>query len=360
MAETNFFRRLLFRPLFWALIYGALIVYGAYALYGIPVEVLPRFNFPEISVITHEPGATATELEMGIARPIEDEILALPNLLNVRSSMGSGTVETDARFREGSNPEQDLMAVNSVIDRVRGKLPAAVQPVTQIMGNNINEVADYSLRIPAADSPAQVEQELRANIVPELRALPGVYQVLVYGSGEESLWVQPDLAAMHRYQVPVTAIVHALRQQVLIRPGGYLTQGHQDSFIEVRSLPSHVRDLEQVAVAGAKGPIPLHDLARIVRAPVPTLNAAILDGQPSVALVVFKQPDASTVPVDQGVRRVLSSSLAELPQGVHWVNIYDQGHLVHRVSSDLGRNLLVGGLLAIMLLLWVLGAGRGI
>ena len=360
MAETNYFRRLLMQPLLWALIYGALIAYGAYAYWKIPVEVLPRFNFPEISVFTHQAGATSTELETEITRPIEGQMLALPNLVSVRSSMGNGTVETDVRFREGTDPELDLMAVNSAIDRARAEIPASVQPVAQIMGNSINEVADYSLQIPAGDSPAQAEQELRANVVPALRALHGVFRVEVYGAGEESLWVQPNLAAMHRYQVPATAIVAALRQEVLLAPGGYLTQGHQDTFIEVRSLPKHIHTLEGIPVASANGPIPLRDLARVIRAPIPTLNAAILDREPSVALIVFKQPNASTVPVDESVRRVLGSNLPELPPGVRWVRVYSQGHLVQSVGSDLGRNLLIGGILAIAVLLWVLGAGRGI
>jgi cobalt-zinc-cadmium resistance protein CzcA len=97
-----------------------------------------------------------------------------------------------------------------------------------------------------------------------------------------------------------------------------------------------------------------------VRGAVPTLNAALLDHRPSVALVVFKQPNASTVPVDQSVQHMLDSTLRQLPPGVRWIRIYSQGHLVHIVGADLGRNLIIGGLLAISILFWVLGAGRGI
>ena len=360
MAENNSFRRLLMQPLLWALVYGFLIFYGLYAYWKIPVEVLPRFNFPQISVISHEPGATAAELESQITRPLEGEIQALPNLVDVRSSMGSGTVETDIRFREGTDPEQDLMAVNGAIDRARAEIPASVQPVAEIMGQAINEVADYGLDIPAEDDPAEVQRAVLANVVPALRALTGVYRVEVYGAGQEALWVQPDLAAMYRYGVPVSTLVAALQQSVVLQPGGYVTQGHQDLFIEVRSLPSHIQDLEQIPVPGANGPIPLHDLARIVRGAVPTLNAALLDRRPSVALVVFKQPGASTIPVSQSVQQTLSDSLKQLPAGVKWVSIYDQGHLVHIVGADLGRNLVIGGVLAIGVLLWVLGGGRGI
>lgn len=360
MAEQTSLRRLLLQPLFWGLIFGALIAYSGYAYWRIPVEVLPEFNFPMISVITHLPGATAVELETGITFPLEGEIMSLPSLVSVRSSMGNGTVETDVRFRQGTDNEQDLMAVNSAIDRARAELPATAHPLAAIMGQAINEVADYSLELPPAVPPAEAQRAVMANVVPALRALPGVYQVEVYGTGQEALWVQPDLSAMYRYGVPVTALLTALRQQTLINPGGYLTTGHQDVFIEIRDLPEHIAELEQVPVEGAQGPIPLRDLARVIRAPVPTLNAALLDRRPSVALVVFKQPGASTIPVDSSVQKTLQHTARLLPPGVRWVSIYDQGHLVHSVGADLGRNLIIGGLLAIAVLLWVLGGGRGI
>ncbi len=353
-------RRLLIQPLFWVLIYGALIAYAAYAFWKIPVEVLPRFNFPQISVITHQPGATASELETQVAWPLEGEIMALPNLENVRSTMGNGTVETDARFVEGTDTQIDLQSVNGAIDRAREQIPASVHPFAEIMGDAINEVADYTAQIPANLPPAEVQRAILANVVPALRALPGVQRVELYGTGAEALWVQPNLAAMVRYQVPVTAITQALQQQVLLMPGGYLTQGHQDVFIEARNLPVHIAQLEQLPVSSGNGPIPLGDLARIVRAPVPALNAVLLDRQPGVALTVFKQPDASTVPVTQAVQATLASTLNELPTGVRWVGIYNQGHLVHIVGADLARNLLIGGLLSIAVMFWVLGAGRGI
>lgn len=360
MPVSDTMRRLLLKPAFWVLVFGSLVVYGAYAFANIPFEVLPRFNFPQVSVITHEPGATADELQSQIAWPLEGQMMALPNLVDLRSSMGDGTVETDIRFRQESSAEQDLLSVNGAIARARAQMPAAVRPLAEIMGMGINEVADYSLSIPALIPPAQVQRAVKANIVPALRALPGVFRVEVYGSGQEALWVQPDLDAMVRYGVPLASLLNALRQQVALSPGGYVRQGHQDMLIELRSLPTRVNALEDIPIASAHGAIPLRQLARIVRAPVPALNAALLDGQPSVALMVLKQPGASTLPVTQSVQRTLAATARELPAGVHWVRIYNQGHLVQLVGTDLLRDLALGGALAIGILLWVLGSGRGI
>ncbi len=360
MAEPNRPRKLLLRPLFWVLVFGFLGLSGAYAWMHIPVEVLPRFDFPLIRVISHRPGATAAELETSIARPLEGQLLALPGVQSVRSIMGNGTVRTDVRFTNGSRVESDLQAVNGAIDRARERLPLAVHPLAEIMGNAINEVADYTAKIPPQVSPAAVQRAVRARVVPALRALPGVQRVEVYGMGRESLWVQPDLQALRRYRVPVTALDEALRRAVLLKPGGYLSAGHRHVLIEVRNLPLSIRALGELPVTSPSGPIPLAALARIVRAPLPAQNAVLLDGRPSVAITVLKQPGASTLPVTRAVQATLDQTLNQLPHGVRWIRAYSQGHIVHLIGADLGRNLLIGALLAIAVLFWILGAGRGI
>jgi multidrug efflux pump subunit AcrB len=358
-AETGI-GRVLRRPAFWGLVGGAIAAVGAYACRRIPVEVLPRFDFPQIRVVAREPGATPSELESLIVRPLEGEILSLPNLAGARSGMGDGTVEIDARFVAGTDAQTDLQAVNGAIDRARGELPPGIRPEAEIMGNAVNEVADYTARIPAGLAPAEVQRAVLAGVAPALRAVPGVQRVEVYGSGDEALWIQPDLAALHRYGVPVTALIRAVREQVLLEPVGHELLGHQDVRIEARDLPVRRTQLADIPVPGPRGPIPLGALARVVRAAIPAPNAVLLDGRPSIALTILKQPGASTVPVTRAVQAALAATLNLLPPGVTWVRTYDQGRLVHLVAADLGRNLALGGALAIAVLLWMLGAGRGI
>ena len=352
--------QVLMRPMLWVLLLAALIGYAAYAFFHIPVEVLPQFNFPQVSVTVHLPGTTASELESLVVYPLEGQILTLPGLQSVRSTMGNGVVEVDVRFRDGTVAEQDLQAVNGAIDRARGELPAGTNPLAQIMGNAINEVVDYTAQIPTDIAPAEVQRAVSAFVAPALRALPGVQFVNVYGAGDEALWIQPDLDALRRYGISVTAIAEAVRSQVLLAPAGYTTQGHNDVLIEARHLPVHIADVEAIPVQGPHGPMRLGDLARVVREAMPTHSDVALDGRASVALTVIKQPGAATIPVTQAVQATLRATLNQLPQGVRWVRVYDQGHIVRIVGADLGRNLLIGMALAVALLFWILGAGRGV
>ncbi len=348
------------RPLFWVLLFGVVISWAIYACVKVPVEVLPQFDFPQISVIVHLPGTTASELENLVVYPLEGQILTLPELQSVRSTMGNGVAEIYVRFRKGTSATIDLQAVNGAIDRARGQLPPAANPLAQIMGNAINEVADYTAEIPAGIAPAEVQRAVETNVAPALRALQGVQYVNVYGAGDEALWIQPELGELRRYGVSASAIAAAVRNDILLKPSGYIREGHNDILIEARHLPVHVRQVAAIAVPGPDGPIPLRALARVVRAAVPTRNAVALDGRPSVALTVIKQPGAATIDVTRAVRATINKTLDQLPHGVRWVRIYDQGHIVHLVATDLGRNLFIGMALAIAVLFWVLGAGRGI
>ncbi len=352
--------RLLRRRVLWLLVLGVVLAWAIDAFVHTPVEVLPSFDFPQISVTAHLPGTTATELEHLVVQPLEGQILTLTGLRSVRSVMGNGTVEIDVRFRQGSSAQADLLAVNSAIDRARARLPSQAHPVAQIMGNAINEVADYTAHIPTGIAPARVQRLVQSEIAPALRAIPGVQFVHVYGAGDEALWIQPDLAAMRRYDLGVETIERAVKAQVLLAPAGYLTLGHNDVLIEARKLPVHIGQLEEIPVTTLRGPIPLRALAHVERAAMPTHNAVSLDGRPSVAVTVIKQPGASTRVVTRAVQAALEQSRHELPPGVRWVRTYDQGHLVGIVGTDLGRNLLIGALLAVAMLFWVLGAGRGV
>jgi multidrug efflux pump subunit AcrB len=351
--------RVMARPSLWIMLYAGMIGYGVYALLNIPVEVLPTFNFPSISVVTHLPGTTATNMETLVATPLEGWLLGLPDVTDIRSTIGDGVVETDLRFRAGMDPGADLQAVNGAIDRARADMPQAAHPLSEIMGNAINEVADYAVEIPADVPPGAVSRIVATTVVPALRTIPGVQRVVSAGIGEEALWVQPDPRALRQAHVSVRAITAALAANVTLAPGGLLTLGHQDTLIELHNLPTSIAQLSAIPIAGPQGLIPLGTLARIIRATLPTRQRELLDGRPSIALTIFKQQGASTLPVTQAVAASLAAMTNQVPKGVRFVRVYDQGHIVRAVSTDLRRNLLIGGVLAIAVMLFVLGTGSG-
>ncbi|HDR9317950.1 TPA: efflux RND transporter permease subunit [Burkholderia vietnamiensis] len=348
------------RPLVWVMLYASVCAIGIYSFLNIPTEVLPQFNLPQVSIVAQLPGATTLDLEGLVARPIEAELFSIPALSDVRTAVGQGSVQIDARFAEGTSATSALQNVNGVLGRVTGTLPKGVTLSSDISGNAINEVADYAIQLPDDANPSQVQRVVESNIAPRLRALPGVQRVAVFGPGADAIWVQPDLLKLRRYGVSVASVVSSLESAVSTIPTGYLTLGHQDVFMSGRSTPLEPSDYGRILVPSADGSIPLSAVAQVNRSAPPSHQAVRLDNRATIAIVVFKQPGASTVPVVDQVDKTLQGLKTQLPPGSDFVRIYSQGHIVDIVSKDLGRNLAIGAVLAVAVLFWMLGAGRGI
>lgn len=360
MPLQNMLNDIVRRPLLWVMLYAGLIAYGVYALVNIHAEVLPQFNMPQVSIVAQLPGATTLDLEGLIARPVEAELTSLPSMSDVRTVIGQGSVKIEARFTEGTSAASALQDVNGVIGRVSSALPKGASLTTEISGNAINEVADYAVQVPPGVDASRLQRVIETDIVPRIRAVPGVQRVSVAGPGADAIWVRPDLAKMQRFNVSVSALAAALDAATAMVPSGYVDLGHQDIFIEGRSLPVTPAQYSGVAVQASGSTVPLSAVAEVTRAAPPSHHAVTLDGRPTIALIVFKQPAASTLPVVKDVDNALRELEPQLPGGSRFVQIYSQGHIVGLVSADLTRNLAIGAVLAVMVLFWMLGASRGI
>jgi len=306
------------------------------------------------------PGATTLDLEGLIARPVEAELSSLSSLSDVRTVVGQGSVKIEARFVEGTTAASALQEVNGVVGRINGALPKGTSLTTEISGNAINEVADYAIQVPDGVDASQVQRIIESNLVPRVRAVPGVQRVSVAGPGADAIWVRPDLAKLQRFNVSASALAASLDATTAMVPSGYVDLGHQDVFMEGRSLPTTPSEYARVPVATAGNSIPLGSIADVVRTALPSHHTVKLDNRPTIALIVFKQPGASTLPVVDEVDKTLRELEPQLPGGARFVRIYSQGHIVGVVAADLTRNLAIGAVLAVGVLFWMLGASRGI
>ncbi len=355
----RFFTRLVRRRTLWVLLYTGLIAYGVHALFEIPVEVLPAFDFPRIDVIAQWPGTGTKELETSVTRPLEAELLALPHLESVRSAMGGGIVTLTARFQNGTDPSQDLQAVYGAIDRAKPALPPSVNPYAQTMGNEVNEVADYALSLPAGVSRLKARVRVENDVLPTLRGVSGVQRVYLIGGGAPAYWVQPSPAALAQAGLTLPDLAKSLRNDLALAPAGHFDWGHQQVLASVRREPAGPSAVSHWFVTTRSGRrLPVQDVADVIKAPEPTLHDVLFDGKPSLYLVVMKQQGASTGAVDTAIAHSLARLQSFLPKGAHFVPVYRQAHVLRIIGSDLGRNLLIGGALAILVLAFFLGAGR--
>src|SRR5674476_390562 len=73
------------RPALISIIFIALAVMGLFAYTKLGVDLLPKMDFPFVSVLTYYPGAGPEEIEDRVTKPIEEAVAGTSQLDNVRS-----------------------------------------------------------------------------------------------------------------------------------------------------------------------------------------------------------------------------------------------------------------------------------
>src|SRR5690606_19988351 len=114
------------RPVFaWVLMF-TLIVFGAISLNRMGVSQMPDVNFPVLNISVTYEGAAPEVVEADLIDPLEDELLAIEGIKEMRSSANQGSGRITLEFDIDRNIDVALQEVQSAISQFR--LPPGVDP----------------------------------------------------------------------------------------------------------------------------------------------------------------------------------------------------------------------------------------
>ena len=94
------------RPVTTILVFVALIVMGIYSLTQLPIDLYPEMELPFIGVVTTYPGASASDIETNVTRPIENTLNSVSNLKEMTSTSNDGSSVIFMNFEYGTNLDE--------------------------------------------------------------------------------------------------------------------------------------------------------------------------------------------------------------------------------------------------------------
>ncbi len=194
---SNFF---IDRPLFATVVSAFIVIAGLAAFRELPVAMYPNIAPPQISVSTVYPGASADVIAETVAAPLEQALNGVENMLYMRSgSSSTGSLTIAITFAVGTNA--DISVIN-VQNRVQSALQLLPEEVRR-QGVTVAKSLPSFLMILTFDSPDGRYDDLfvsnyaTLNVIDELRRIPGVGNVQVFGARDYSIriWLRPDRLA---------------------------------------------------------------------------------------------------------------------------------------------------------------------
>ena len=334
----------------------AIVLLGAVSLTRLPVSLLPDITLPVLTIRTVYPGAAATEASRLVAEPIEQAVASTPGLADVRSVARNGEVTTTLHFNWGTDMPQTVLLVRERLDNARAQLPERAERPT-LLTSDPGERPIAVLALSGKSDLQSISRTAEDVHARRLEQLAGVASVAVAGKPEEEIRVEVDPEKARALGITPDQIASAVRDANANSPGGTVRRGQFR--LPLRAY-TEFRDPEQILdtpIGPAGAGIRLRDLATVRRTVADPLTLTRLDGKPAVGLVVYKDAGSNTVTVTRDMYGVVEQLRDEFPEITIRV-VAAQAQFVTDALSNLGQEIVLGGILSLLVILLFLGDVR--
>lgn len=136
-------------------------MFGAIAMFKMPMQLTPNVERPRLSVEARWPGASPQEIEKEIVSELEERLTSVEGVIKMTSQCGDSEAEVDLEFAVGTNMDEALLKVNSQLQTMRDYPVDADPPTIRSSNSNDRSVAWYilSTKPPTTDEIAAFESE---------------------------------------------------------------------------------------------------------------------------------------------------------------------------------------------------------
>jgi HAE1 family hydrophobic/amphiphilic exporter-1 len=344
------------RPVMVVLLSLSLILAGVLAYSHIPVAALPSYNTPVINVGADLPGASPETMASSVALPLEKQFSTIAGVNLITSTSTLGNTSLTLEFDPSINVNEAAVDVQAALLRAQRSLP---QEMTELPSYRKVNPADAPVLFMAMTSPSLSLSELNDYaenlIAPSLSTLPGVAQVSVNGQKRFAVRIRAKAELLNARNLTLDELSTAIKAANANTPLGILDGPSQTLTIQGNAQLMKASEFADLIVATRNGqPVRLKDVATVEDSYQSVKTAGSYNGERSIVLLVQRQPDANTVQVVNGVRRLLPRFNAQLPGSVKINLVNDRSVSIREAIHDVNLTLaLTVGLVVLVIFLFL-------
>jgi HAE1 family hydrophobic/amphiphilic exporter-1 len=347
------------RPVTVIMRIAALVLLGAICLIRLPVDLLPKVSVPTVSVSTSWPNVAPEAIEAQITRPIEEAVSAATNVYQVSSSTTQGSSSVRVQFEWGTDIGQAAVDVLQLVERASRRFPTDPTLGTPIVSKfDPNQLPILTFGVSGEPDPVKLRTILDNEVSPILESASGVASVVASGGQQRAIIVDVDPIRLRAHHLSLDGVIRRIAQENINLPAGIAKQSETE--YTIRSLGWYLSPEEIAAtpVGLFNGqPVALRSVASVRDSHAEARVFTRLNGESSASMSVSKQSGANTVGTARAVLGKLELAKKQYPDLKYEV-AYDQSAFINNSMRDLKRNALLGGVLAVLILLFFLRSIR--
>ncbi len=321
-------------------LYLGLAGWGWWALRATPIDAIPDLSDNQVIVFTDWPGHSPQEVEDQITYPLTTNLQGLAGVRVVRSQSAFGFSMVYVVFEDDVELYFARTRVLERMSLITKSLPAGVTPTLGPDATGVGHVFWYTV-----ESPTHSLRELRTLqdwfIRYQLNAVPGVAEVASVGGHVQQYQVDVDPNRLRTYNLPLSAVVAAVRDSNLNVGGNVLESNGAWLIVRGVGLIESIDDVKQIVVGASNGvPIYVEQVADVHIGNAFRVASLVKGTNEAVGGVVVARTGVNTKEVIDAVKARIAQIAPGLPQGVAIVPFYDRSGLIEQAVDTLRTALL--------------------
>ncbi len=342
------------RPVGTVLLTIGLALAGIQAFFLLPVASLPQVDYPSISVSASLPGASPNTMATSVATPLERRLGVIAGVNEISSTSSNGQTRVSLQFDLSRKIDAAAREVQAAINGSRADLPANLRSNPTYRKANPSDAPIMILALTSATrSPGQI-YEATANLVQQrLSQVPDVGDVELGGGSLPAVRVELLPFALNKVGVSMEDVRAAIQAGSANRPKG-VVEG-KDNRLQIYSQLGDASgrpmaaDYRGMVVAWRNGaPVRLQDVAEVENGVEDKRTLGLFNGEPSIVVLITKQPGANVIAAVNGVRALLPELQAQLPQDIRLQVASDSTRSIRSSLHEVELTLLIALLLVVL------------
>ncbi|MDR0447148.1 MAG: efflux RND transporter permease subunit, partial [Treponema sp.] len=310
------------RPVSVIMFLATLFLGGLFSLSVLPVQKLPEFIFPRITVETLYPGLGAEDIRSSLTIPVEDALSSIKGLERMRSISRDGASLTVLDFRWGTDSGAASVLVREAIDAVYPSLPeGAARPM--VIPGDPDEQAQMIVAVRSHLGPAFARNVAEYELCSFFRRIDGVGAVLLSGGEREELTLKVDLPRSLSRALPTTVLAEIIAAEIANVPAGNAREGDRELVVVSKGKPETEAELEKMIFPSRNGSFVISDIGSITRTRAKKESLFIVGSAECTALEIFRRPGTNPVKLSRDLQKAVKEASVAFSRDAEILVIYD-------------------------------------
>jgi len=341
-----------------ALIYVAIGILGFYSLSRLAIDFLPDLGSNTIIVFASYSGASPSDIENNVTKPLENVLATVSDLKHITSNSRENYSIIILEFQYGINIDEATNNVRDKLDMVTPMLPDNVNKPF-IFKFSTEDIPIMMLSVESKESTKALYKILDDKVASPISRINGVGTVSISGAPQREINIYCDPYKLEAYGLTIEQITQVIRMENVNLPLGSMDVGSQTYSMRVQGEFIDAQQMKEIVLGSFNNrSVYLRDVALVTDTIQEKLQEVYTNGKQGALLVIQKQSGANSVQICKKINAMMPELEKHLPPDVKLAPVFDTSESIIDTINSLKEAIVVIIILVVFIVMLFLGRWR--